>query len=255
MLSIITINYNNDKGLKNTIQSVIAQRNRNFEFIVIDGGSTDNSKIIINQNSEFITYWVSEKDEGIYHAMNKGIMKAKGKYILFLNSGDELIDEYAFNNINFFGKDIIYFDVLFHNQTSSFVHQYPINLNFNYFLKYSLPHQATLIKRILFTKVGMYNEGYKICSDWAFFVDAICKYGATYKKISKVLAKLDRTGISCDPQNADWIQEERLSFLQKYYSHNKLIYETENLPVKTKITKLLDYFFCVLKITKVHSWK
>jgi glycosyltransferase involved in cell wall biosynthesis len=92
LLSIITINYNNLSGLEKTIQSVLNQTLKNFEFIIIDGGSTDGSKEYNQEKNEFIDCWVSESDNGIYHAMNKGIKMAKGEYCLFLNSGDYLVD-------------------------------------------------------------------------------------------------------------------------------------------------------------------
>ena len=90
-LSIITINYNNLEGLKKTIESVCSQTYRDYEWIVIDGGSTDGSRELIEENKSHIHYWVSEPDNGIYHAMNKGIAQAKGDYCQFLNSGDYYI--------------------------------------------------------------------------------------------------------------------------------------------------------------------
>lgn len=91
-LSIITINYNNREGLRKTIESVVAQTTREFEYIVIDGGSTDGSVDVIKEFSDYIDYWVSEPDKGIYNAMNKGVKVAHGDYCQFLNSGDWLYD-------------------------------------------------------------------------------------------------------------------------------------------------------------------
>lgn len=90
LISIITINYNNSIGLADTIRSVISQIDANYEYIVIDGGSTDDSVKVIKQYEDKLSYWVSERDRGIYHAMNKGIEQATGDYCLFLNSGDTL---------------------------------------------------------------------------------------------------------------------------------------------------------------------
>ena len=86
-LSVITINYNNASGLKKTLKSVVTQKNIDFEYLVIDGGSKDESLALIHENENHINYWVSESDSGIYNAMNKGIKKAQGEYCLFLNSG------------------------------------------------------------------------------------------------------------------------------------------------------------------------
>ena len=94
-LSIITINYNNLAGLQKTIESVVSQTFRDFEWIVIDGGSVDGSRELIERYANSFSYWVSEPDKGIYNAMNKGIVVAKGDYLLFLNSGDWLCDEMA----------------------------------------------------------------------------------------------------------------------------------------------------------------
>ena len=86
--SIITINYNNRDGLEMTINSVLEQTYKDFEYIIIDGGSTDGSLEVIKKHAAQIDYWVSEPDNGIYNAMNKGIRKATGDYLNFMNSGD-----------------------------------------------------------------------------------------------------------------------------------------------------------------------
>ena len=87
-LSIITVNLNNLTGLQKTMQSVFEQTFTNYEYIIIDGGSTDGSKEWIAQHADKLAYWVSEKDGGVFNAQNKGIVKSKGEYLLFLNSGD-----------------------------------------------------------------------------------------------------------------------------------------------------------------------
>lgn len=90
-LSIITINRNDAQGLEKTLESIWKKQSfKDFEHIIIDGASTDNSINIIKKYASHLSYWVSEPDKGIYNAMNKGIIKAKGNYLLFLNSGDWL---------------------------------------------------------------------------------------------------------------------------------------------------------------------
>ncbi|MFT4805390.1 MAG: glycosyltransferase involved in cell wall biosynthesis, partial [Psychroserpens sp.] len=98
-LSIITINFNNAVGLKKTIESVVNQTSNDFEYIVIDGGSNDGSVDVIKEYEAKVSYWVSEVDKGIYHAMNKGILLAKGDYLEFLNSGDILVNETVIQKI------------------------------------------------------------------------------------------------------------------------------------------------------------
>ena len=97
--SIITINYNNKDGLEKTILSVINQTCQDFEYIIIDGGSTDGSVDVIKKYADRIDYWVSEPDKGIYNAMNKGIIKAKGEYLNFMNSGDCFYDNEVLSNV------------------------------------------------------------------------------------------------------------------------------------------------------------
>jgi len=97
--SIITVNYNNKTGLFNTIKSVINQTFSDFEFIIIDGGSDDGSIEVIKEYSDRITYWVSERDNGIYNGMNKGIVQAKGDYVNFMNSGDTFYSNNTLENV------------------------------------------------------------------------------------------------------------------------------------------------------------
>ena len=93
ILSVITINYNNAEGLNRTIQSIDTQTWKEFEYIVIDGASNDGSIDVIKRFESIIDLWISEPDTGVFNAMNKGIKKAKGDYLLFLNSGDFLVDK------------------------------------------------------------------------------------------------------------------------------------------------------------------
>jgi glycosyltransferase involved in cell wall biosynthesis len=113
-LSIITINYNDVLGLKRTLESVTGQIYSNFEYIVINGGSTDGSKELLEKYTDKISYWVSEPDQGIYHAMNKGIEKASGEYLLFMNSGDLFYNSGILKEVvdHISKYDLIYFDIL-----------------------------------------------------------------------------------------------------------------------------------------------
>lgn len=110
-LSIITINYNNQDGLQKTIDSIVSQSFKDYEWIVIDGGSNDSSREVLERYCDHFTYWCSEPDRGIYNAINKGLEYATGEYIQFLNSGDWLYSkdvlEKAFSIID--GKNDIYY--------------------------------------------------------------------------------------------------------------------------------------------------
>ncbi|WP_316632868.1 glycosyltransferase family 2 protein [uncultured Flavobacterium sp.] len=198
LLSIITINYNNDKGLESTIQSVISQTYQDFEYLIIDGGSTDESVVYIESQSNKIDYWVSEPDNGIYSAMNKGIAKANGEYLLFLNSGDTLNGSNALKKFiehQDFQGDIIYGDYKF--EIGGKV--YPDNLSPLFFIRTSLPHQSTFFKREVFDIMGFYDERYKIVADRAFYIKCFLSNQFVFKHISYPLTVFDLSGVSNDP--------------------------------------------------------
>jgi glycosyltransferase involved in cell wall biosynthesis len=217
-LSVITINLNNAIGLEKTIKSVINQTYKNFEYIIIDGGSVDESIKFIKNNSGKINYWISENDKGIYHAMNKGINKANGEYCLFLNSGDYLYSDSVLSevfNLNLF-EDIIYGKIKMNN--NSVIEYSPEHeVSFRYFLKNTLPHPCSLIKRSLLLKVGLFNEINKFVSDWEFFLLAICKHNAKIKRISTIISVYNLNGISSDPKNEKEIKEEKKVVIEKNF--------------------------------------
>jgi glycosyltransferase involved in cell wall biosynthesis len=194
VISIITINKNNRQGLLNTLQSVIGQNFEDYELIVIDGASTDGSKEIIASFSSKINYWVSEKDAGVYQAMNKGIEIAKGKYCLFLNSGDTLNDV---NSLSYLSKTENDEDVIFGNIEQDGTTVIFPDIITLYNLRWgTLPHPGTLIKRHLFNLIGRYNEQYKIASDWEFWLKALIIKDCSYRHIDCTIAKVEQAGIS-----------------------------------------------------------
>ena len=221
-ISIVTINYNNSIGLKKTIESVISQSYDDFDFVVIDGGSEDDSKEIIKHYQNKINYWVSEKDKGIYHAMNKGIRACLGDFVLFLNSGDFLYDNNVIANVikNLTEADeIVYGDVLLRNEKKNWevIQKHPEKLNFSYFYKRTICQQACVIKRSLFDTIFFYNEDYKISSDWEFFIYAIYIQHVSTRKINTVISIYDTTGISGNSSFKQIAAAERKKTLEKYF--------------------------------------
>ncbi|MFC4685759.1 MAG: glycosyl transferase [Chryseobacterium sp. 36-9] len=221
-LTIITINYNNKEGLVKTFDSVRVQTWKDFEFIVIDGGSTDGCKELIEQNHQ-INYWVSEKDSGVYNAMNKGIRKATGDYVIFMNSGDFFYDEFVLEKVkNQFdsGIGILYGDSVFFNEDKGYrkVIKSPNNLTFGFFYDGGLNHQAAFIKRSLFSDYFFYNENYKICADWEFFIILISIYNVSHKYLNEIICYYDFSGISAKSENLPVYNQEREKTLNKYFS-------------------------------------
>lgn len=219
--SIITVNLNNAAGLQATLNSVRIQSFRDYEHIIIDGGSTDSSIAEIRSYEGLFNgatgglHWCSQKDNGVYEAMNRGVQQAKGHYLLMLNSGDVLHRPDSLLQVVNAGleADIIYGDVEWVTSEGNYIHHFPDRLPFSYFFHNSLGHQAAFIRREVHDLVGLYCEEYKIVSDWSFFVTALCKHNVSYQHIPVVVADCPRDGISTDQSNYPIIDAEKEHFL------------------------------------------
>lgn len=219
-LSVITINYNNRDGLRKTIEGVVNQTYKDFEYIVIDGGSTDGSVDVIKEYAGRIDYWVSEPDKGIYNAMNKGIDVAKGEYCLFLNSGDYLFNSNVLNDciLHLDGTGVIYGHI---KTDAGNIWMAPGVISLAYFYGYnSLPHPASFIKSSLLKKYH-YDEALKIVSDWKFFIQVLIFGGLSYKQIDVIVSVFDTNGISSS--NVLLLKEESKFVLEN--SFPKYVYD------------------------------
>lgn len=205
-LSIITVNLNNAAGLSKTLESVAAQTFKNYEHIIIDGGSTDGSVDIIKDYERKYNgvpghlYWVSEPDKGIYNAMNKGIKVASGEYLEFLNSGDYYFSK---DSIMFFKQDLN-FDLVFGNDIVEekdgrrTTIERPDKITINHLLYKTMSHSASFFKNELFVKFGLYNESYKIAADYEFFLK-IFYHGISYLHLNNAITIFEAGGISGNP--------------------------------------------------------
>lgn len=197
-LSIITVNLNNRGGLQKTIDSVVSQTFKDFEWIVIDGGSTDGSRELIEDYADHFAYWCSEQDKGIYNAMNKGIAHAIGEYCLFLNSGDCLTDSNVLINVGIYLQedDIIYGDARISYTDGRFENRcYPDIISLGYLFEGGkLCHQATFIKTALFSS-KQYDDNYKIAADFLFFLEQAFS-GKKFKHVHIFVCDYSMGGIS-----------------------------------------------------------
>ena len=265
-LSIITINYNSLEGLKRTMDSVVQQTWKEFEYIIIDGGSTDGSAAFIESKSETIDYWVSEPDQGIYNAMNKGIAKASGEYLLFLNSGDHLYDDkvLAQSVSHLTSYDLVCFNMEVLGREKPSVFSAPDAVRFSDLYFDFLPHPSTFIKKELFATVGLYDESFAIISDWKFFILALFKYNCTYKKVNETLSTFYSGGISSNGNHSfernqvmaehfsSYILDfEELDFYRKYAKTNRfnMLLELEKSTLGKKMASLFlrTYFLIFLR--------
>ena len=218
-LSIITINYNNLAGLQQTINSVVGQTFSDYEWIVIDGGSTDGSKDYIQEHAHHLSYWVSEKDNGVYHAMNKGIAQAHGEWMLFLNSGDSLCDEYVLSKVvsHQLSGDVLYGNAYYVNPDGSYrIKRDPDDVGISFLLTQTFCHQATFVKASLL-KDSPYDEQYKIAADWAKWFQLMVE-GKHFVHVDEFVVNFDTTGIGSTPTES--LRLERDHVLQQYLPHH-----------------------------------
>lgn len=252
-LSIITINRNNASGLKKTIESVVSQSFTDFEYIVIDGASTDESVDIIKSYSDKISYWVSEPDSGIYNAMNKGLRVAHGEYTLMLNSGDFLVNNDVVQIVLplLDGTDIIQGNIIEdHNAISYRNKGYgKSKITFIDAMDGIFLHQASFCHKSLYDRFGYFEEEYKKGADTYFFTRCLALGDATYKYIDIDIANFDITGISAmtDPK---WIEIDRIED-EKWYGTNipqRLMDFYKEAPKKIKLYDVLHQYKIVWKL-------
>lgn len=192
-LSVITVNYNDKNGLNKTIPSVISQTYCDYEYIVIDGGSTDGSVDVIKQYGSKISYWVSEADSGIYNAMNKALRFSTGEYCIFMNSGDTFADVQTLQAIFSLHpvEDIICGITC--TEVKTILPPKEVTLDFLY--NRTICHQCAFIKTSLMKKYG-YDEKYKIVADRKFFIQAFILENCTYRAVDVNVVNYDLSGYS-----------------------------------------------------------
>ncbi len=222
-LSVITINYNNRAGLARTMRSVTAQKlspaqQQEVEYIVIDGGSTDGSTEVIGQNAGGVSAWVSEPDNGIFNAMNKGVQMAKGEYVNFMNSGDTFHSPDVLSAVlpELTGKD---FYIGHQQNTGEKTGRIlaPREVKAATLLHKALPHQAAFIRTELLRK-RPYREDLRLVSDWEQMVYEMVFNDASYHRLNFFVADFDTSGASHQKLNRRIYQEETEKVLRELLS-------------------------------------
>ena len=213
-LSVITVNLNNAAGLRKTLESVTGQSARSkFEFVVVDGASTDGSTEVLQEYADRIDKWVSEPDKGIYNAMNKGVAMASGTYCIFINSGDTFHENRTLeDSLGLLHEDLVLGAVQL--MDSDIIREAPEPLTLAGLFDKSIPHNAAFIKTDLLRK-HPYDENWKIISDWKFFLQAIIFDNVSCRSIDTVICDYDRNGISS--VNRDLREFERQEVLRELF--------------------------------------
>lgn len=255
-LSIITINYNDAIGLQKTLESVSLQTIKNFEHLVIDGNSTDNSVDVIKKYPH-ITYWISEPDGGIYNAMNKGINKANGDYLLFLNSGDYLANNNVIEDVlpQLNNEAIIYGNMVIDRYTVLEKAQSPQKIEFEEMIRGTLWHPVSFIKKGLFLQYGLYNEKYKIISDYDFFLKTIVINRVSTKHIEQYITVFNTNGIGSSSKHKALHDAEKYE-VQTNYFHPMIIESALNYSDLKRSKAQIIYQFIKTKplVYKASKW-
>lgn len=249
-LSIITINYNDKEGLRKTIDSVVNQTSHDFQYIVIDGGSTDGSADVLKEYEGKVDFAISEKDTGIYNAMNKGASHATGEYLMFLNSGDYLISNNIISELLAydFDEDIVCGRCIDFDEKHQYLKIPPENVSLFTFMGGSLPHPASLIKRTLFESLNGYHEEYKIIGDWCFFIEALIIHNCTYKTLPIALVMFNCFGIS---STSSVIEEQTcVDFLNKHFGR----IASDYLPLRDEAISNVAYWVSQKKGISKKIW-
>ena len=221
ILSIITINRNNAAGLGKTMHSVAAQIGGDFEYVVIDGASTDGSVEVVRSFEATFgerMKWISEPDKGVYNAMNKGIGMATGDYLQFLNSGDSLVSDDVTMRMTEALKSKEYPSILYGNMLKDMPGGKAMRdrcfagreITFLGFYTGSLNHSSAYIRRSLFNRYGMYDECFKIVSDWKWFLQAIILGGEKPVYVDMDVTLFDMNGISEKNKALDKTERRRV---------------------------------------------
>ncbi len=234
--SIITVSLNSEKYIENTILSVIRQTYKNVEYIIIDGSSTDSTLDIIHKYKDQLSYSISESDKGIADAMNKGILKATGDYILFINSDDYLINEDILKQVSLLLNerlDLYIFKVLFMFPDNKEIIKMNIDLSILTNFKMGSCHQGHVVSRKLFQKHGLFDDSFKIAMDYDFLL-RIYQKNIKFKSIGLVISCMRQEGLS---SRNDWTSlKER--FIEERRVHEKYC--------KNRWWKLLYSFYWLL---------
>lgn len=229
ILSIITVNLNNRDGLKRTIDSVVCQTFTDYEWIVIDGGSTDGSRELIEQYQNHFAYWCSEPDKGIYNAMNKGIVHAKGEWLQFLNSGDLLFKDNILQQIfsNQYYADVIYGDAIRYSPHNTIPWHVTKNISLSFLMNYSICHQSSFFNKRVFIN-RFYDDSYKLASDWALYLQLVLE-NAHFQYVPYYITFFENEGLT--HSNGSLSSSEREQIKEKYIPYH----------IKDDINCLLDY--------------
>lgn len=232
-ISFIIATYNVGEKIIATLESIITQKNLLYEIIVIDGGSRDNTIEYIKKYSPFLTFFLSESDNGIYDAWNKALPNVSGDWIMFTGAGD-YFEKNFFKKINFnsINSEIIISDINIVDVKGNFLRKVSNDFNSNIFIKYmNIPHPGIIHKAEIFKRLGGFNDKYKIAGDYEFLLRNMDKL--TFQKISLTSINMINNGVS----------NSHKVFFENYLIKSNLNKGNVFLNTYMLVKSLLIYFF------------
>ena len=221
-ISIVTVVFNGAVPLEKTILNIRQQSHTDFEHVIIDGGSTDGTVDVIKKYDDKIAFWVSEKDQGIYDAMNKSLQFAHGKWLIFLNAGDTFYDENSLKSfVDFVDHakeryDLVFGDVLVVDGDKEYIRSF--KNTFGFLLRNMICHQCMFYSRGVFEKAGDFNKAYRMTADFDHLM-RIKTLGLNIGKVPAVIARYGLDGVSATEKGIRKIWDERI----RIFSSDKTI--------------------------------
>lgn len=222
-ITVITASFNSENTIEKCICSVIEQTYGNVEYVIIDGGSTDNTKQIINKYKEHITFFISEPDEGIYDAFNKGVHHCTGDVVYFLNSDDSFFDNHVLEDVAQEFKDnpglsFLCAKVLAQDHKIGFTYQMGKLMTIQDFKSgLTYPHQGFIAKRELFERYSGFDLTYRLASDFDFILKCFLDENNTHNFLDRIIAKFQLGGASNNYRGRSQTIKEVRSIVQKYF--------------------------------------
>jgi glycosyltransferase involved in cell wall biosynthesis len=246
-ISIITVCYNSEKTIERTIKSVLSQNYNNIEYIVVDGGSKDSTVKIIKNYTDSIHEFITEKDDGIYDAINKGIYMSSGDIVGILNSDDIFSNENIISDVAkiFIEKpqlDSIIGNIAFINNNEKIIRVYNSqNWTPNRFVYgFMPPHPSFYCKRELFHKFGGYKKDYKIAADYELLIRFLKIHQISYYQLNTIMVLMNLGGVSTK------------SFKSTFLLNREVKRACEQNGLKTNFLKLYSkYFFKILEFIRL----
>ncbi|WP_418791069.1 glycosyltransferase family 2 protein [Phosphitispora sp. TUW77] len=243
LVSIITVTLNSERHLEDTIKSIAGQTYPNIEYIIIDGGSVDSTPQIIRKYRENIVRWISEPDQGIYDAMNKGIKMSTGEIIGIINSDDwyelDTVERVVRESLEHPESDVFHGDLMIFSPEGERIFLYKPDPDFkNIWHDMTILHPTCFVRKSIYKKHGLFSDQYRIVADYEFII-RLFKAGVGFRYINRVLANQRIGGISCT-RDRDAIIENRKIVISHGLSPFTAYYDMFFKLTKRRISKFLE---------------